>query len=123
MELQEFISATLIQVLEGVRDANAHQLTLNDGGQINPHPVGSNHPDRQISRETKTAVQDVEFDVAVTVEKGTETKGGILVVLGAVSLGSSGKSDKSTATVSRIKFSIPIGLPRPGSVPMRHPTK
>jgi len=123
MELQEFISATLIQVLEGVRDAKAHQLTQNDGGQINPHTVGTKHPDKQVSQETKTIVQDVEFDVAVTVEKGTETKGGILVVLGAVSLGSSGKSDKSSATVSRIKFSIPIGLPRPGSVPMRPPAE
>ena len=53
----------------------------------------------------------MEFDVAVTTSEGTETKGGIGVVVGAIVLGSHGKTDRSNISVNRIKFTVPIDYP------------
>jgi hypothetical protein len=60
---------------------------------------------------TGEVVGMVEFDVAVRATEGKETKGGIGVVAGVIGLGSSGKSDSSSGSESRIKFSIPVLLP------------
>jgi hypothetical protein len=53
----------------------------------------------------------VEFDIAVTVREGKETAGGIGVVVGAVALGSRGKSTDGNTTVSRLKFQVPVMFP------------
>jgi hypothetical protein len=55
--------------------------------------------------------QEVQFDVAVTTQSGTETKGGIGVFVGPITLGSAGKSDQSTDSTNRINFSVPVYLP------------
>ena len=51
-------------------------------------------------------VQSVKFDVAVTVEEGTETKGGIGIFISAMGL-AQGQSKESQATVGLIQFEIP----------------
>jgi hypothetical protein len=96
MKLDEFISETLNQVIEGV--AQAQKACSASNAVI---------ADRSGSVETT----QVEFDVALTVESGTKTKGGIGVVTGIVSLGSSGQSDNTKTAVNRIKFSVPVVLP------------
>jgi len=57
-------------------------------------------------------VQFVQFDVALTVKEGTGTKGGIGVFAGVISLGSAGQSSAENASVSRVKFLVPLALPR-----------
>ena len=57
------------------------------------------------------AVQKVEFDVAVTASTGTATKGGIGIMVGAIGLGSQGKSEAQDSSISRIKFLVPMVLP------------
>jgi len=57
-------------------------------------------------------LSNVEFDVAVTAEKSEGTKGGIGVFVGSIGLGAQGKSDLKNQSVSRIKFSAPISLPK-----------
>ena len=59
----------------------------------------------------KDPIETIEFDVAVTVTEGTQTKGGIGVFMGAVGLGSQGQSSNQNASVTRIKFSVPLVLP------------
>jgi hypothetical protein len=56
-------------------------------------------------------VQEIEFDVAVHATEGTETKGGIGIMVGAIGLGSQGKSQAGNASESRIRFTIPMVLP------------
>jgi hypothetical protein len=60
---------------------------------------------------------DLEFDVAVTAQEGTATKGGIGVFAGAIGLGSQGQSTAANQTVSRIKFAVPVLLPTIGTPP------
>jgi hypothetical protein len=98
MDLKTFISETLKEIIQGVEEAQIKSTN----SVINPHV--------EYRAETHNRVQSVEFDIAVTAEKGTETKGGIVVFGGAFSLGSQGTSKASDTIVNRIKFSIPIAF-------------
>lgn len=55
---------------------------------------------------------NVEFDVAVTAEEAKGTKGGIGVFMGSVGLGAQGQSETKNTSLGRIKFSVPVSLPR-----------
>jgi len=82
--------------------------------KLTPH-INSSH--EQLGKQgflfsSESIVQIVNFDVALTVVEGTGTKGGIGVFAGAVNLGSSGQSNNETSSVSHVKFSIPLRLPK-----------
>ena len=111
MELKQFISETLTQILSGIADAQS--TAKSHGGQVNPAllPIHPGPIEGSIRDGAGTVAQIISFDVAVTVSEGTATKGGIGVVTGLISLGSAGSSQDSSTTVSRIKFNVPLVLP------------
>lgn len=112
MDLKEFVSQTLSQIIDGVTDA---QDSVSDkGGEINPH-LNTSH--EQLGKQgflftSEGPAQIVQFDVALTVTEGTGTKGGIGIFAGAINLGSSGESSAQNSSVSRVKFSVPLRLPK-----------
>ncbi len=113
MELKEFITAVLTEIIDGVK-ASQRDTEYAREGEINPllatNQGSLQNQGRLVSRYGQL-VQTVKFDVAVTVEEGTGTKGGIGIFIGAVGLGSQGESKASQASVSRIQFEVPVGLP------------
>jgi hypothetical protein len=112
MELKDFVSETLRQIIAGVRDAQAY--AADQGAKVVPEHI-TFRTDQGLQMWDKrdgTPVQIIEFDVGVTTTEGTATKGGIGVLVGAIGLGSQGQSNSSNQLASRIKFSIPIGLPK-----------
>lgn len=111
MDLKEFVSLALQQMVEGVAEA---QKTV-EGGQINPKIWMSQ---RDAAAKMKILESNagkwihlVEFDVAVTVADATATKGGLGLVVGPVALGTQGQSSNQNSTVSRIKFEVPVAWP------------
>jgi hypothetical protein len=117
MNLQQFIKETLVQITQGIVDAD--QAVSETGAAVNPRDVVHNKtgegPYGYYAEDRKghyrRTVQSIEFDVVVTVTEGTETKGGIGIHVGAIGLGSSGKSDKENSSESRIRFSVPLLIP------------
>jgi hypothetical protein len=117
MNLQDFITQALVQISAGI--AAADEQLLQHGAIVNPrHVVGAAHDKENVyghipekSTLMRRAVHSVDFDVAVTVAEGKETKGGIGVVAGVFALGSQGRSDESSTSISRLKFRIPVALP------------
>jgi hypothetical protein len=97
MNLDEFISQTLTEIINGV--ISAQKACTDKSAAIAP---------RKSARDPD--YQNVDFDIAVTVEKGTQTKGKI-GVLSIISLGAAGQSDNSQTAINRIKFSVPVYLP------------
>lgn len=111
MDLKEFVSSVLTQIVDGVREAQSSQSV--ESGLINPNlfaSQGALHEKGHLVSRHGQLVQNVEFDVALTVNEGTQTKGGIGVCAGLI-IGSQGQSDKSASSVSRVKFSVPLSLP------------
>jgi len=112
MDLQEFVAETISQIVDGV--INAQKLVSEKGGEINPH-VNTSH--EQLGKQgylfsSEGPVQIVQFDVALTISEGTGTKGGIGIFAGPIGLGSSGQSSAENSSVSRVRFSVPLLLPR-----------
>lgn len=103
VELKDFIAETLSQIICGVEDAQNRIAESNRSGAIAPTGQGTN--------DDTVLNQTVEFDIAVAAESGKKTSGGIGIIVGAINLGSSGKSSSEKSSSNRVKFSVPIHLP------------
>ncbi len=116
MELQQFITQSLVQIAKGVAEAQTE--LVGHGTLINPEienlfPSASGTPGNSLGwakADQKSPVFMVDFDVAVTALDGTSTKGGIGVVAGVFALGSQGQSSNQNTSVSRLQFKVPIKL-------------
>ncbi|MGA2801765.1 MAG: hypothetical protein ABSE97_05280 [Verrucomicrobiota bacterium] len=109
VELKDFISETLKQIIEGV--AIAQEFGATRGALVNPKGLESTKAEYW-DEATGEAASLVAFDVAVTAVEGKGTKGGIGVFTVPFALGSQGQSESSTSIVSRVKFSVPVHLPK-----------
>jgi hypothetical protein len=106
MDLRTFIKAALLDIVSGIKDAQAET----EPGDI--------VPDFQMAfpwvELGVTKLQSVEFDILVRAEEtlGKEAKVG--VVAGFFGAGVHGSSTNDSAHESRIKLRIPIRLPTNG---------
>ena len=110
MELKEFISTALSEIVAGVSEAGVS--AKEHGAKIGSMELyGYLREAKVVTDEGQNPVSQVEFDIALAEGKSTDTKGGIGVYLGAVGLGSQGASHGEHSSNSRIKFSVPIVFP------------
>ena len=112
MELKDFVAETLRQIIDGVKVAQ--EYGIGQGATVNPNNIFYRADQGVVvlqDRETGAIAKEIEFDVAVTVIEGTQTKGGIGVFVGPIGIGSQGQSNVSNQSISRIKFSVPVVLP------------
>lgn len=121
MQLRTFVTTALTEIMSGVKDA---QLVANgpSEGQVNPPLLQQatssgalSPPNGYVLSAQKQSIHLVKFDVAITLEQDTETKGGIGIFMGAVGLGSQGASTNSQTSLSRIQFDVPISFPYQGT--------
>jgi hypothetical protein len=111
MQLQEFVSGALIQIVDGIRDAQG--IGAKSGAIVAPHEVFGDTKDL-IHTEHGRPIHKVTFDVAVTSEEGKSSKGGIGVVVATIGFGTQGQADSRNTSVSRLNFSVPIVYPVQG---------
>jgi hypothetical protein len=116
MELRDFVSETILQIVNGVMDA---QSRVDSPGVIISPKISTNlnyasdHGYLWAGSADKGGyAQILKFDVALTVSEGTDKKAGIGVFAAAVSIGGSGSSSATQSSVSRIQFSVPLVLPQ-----------
>lgn len=110
MELKEFIKTTLIQISQGVLEAQA-EVKENEM-IINPAGLGSNSKGNKYLRtDGWRYVEEIEINVGVTVIEKEGEKAVIGIIAGILSGGAQATSDNSNQTVSTIKFKIPVALP------------
>ena len=112
MDLKTFVSETLLQISEGI--VEAQKATKTSGTSINP-PLYNSSTSRENQINTSNKVnfipQYIEFDVLVTVENSNTAggKGNIHIAMFGLEAGKNTGSKDSSA--SRIKFSIPVAWP------------
>lgn len=114
MELKDFVTNTLVQIAEGVR--NASEAYTRAGGDVMPSgflqveggiPYGKTTP---IDGEA-SLLCNVAFDVTLTSENTTNNSGGIGVLFGAVSIGGKSGGEEREVSLTRVKFNVPVVLP------------
>ena len=115
MELKEFVSKTLLQIIEGVREAQASVDKLD--GMVNPYIDPTSMQKQHTLGLTghigeRKAVLPVEFDVVLSISEDSNVKSGAGIFVGAIGLGVQGQSVDSNSSQSRVKFLIPIVLPK-----------
>jgi len=103
MELKDFVKETLTQIMSGIIEAQNSDIIKESKSAI--------VPSGQFSKDIDVRNKEISFDVAVTTDKSTGTKGGIGIFVGPVGIGSQGQTDKSNTNVSRIKFTVPVYYP------------
>lgn len=111
MDLKDFIKNTLVQIVDGVLEAEKELESRN----ASVNPIGGIFDQKQIGGRTWSfedgITETVNFDVALTNSEKEGTSGGIGVLLGSISLGAKGSSEETITSVTRIKFNIPLLLP------------
>src|SRR5262245_36894931 len=112
MNLEDFVASSLSQISAGIK--KAQERAADTGVWINPAGQIQGHQDRlSIEAELGANVylENVEFDVAVTAatDQSAGATGGIRVL--GLQLGAEGAVKYENASVSRVKFSVPVAWP------------
>ncbi len=112
MEIRDFISETLSEIVAGIKDAQPKVQEA--GGAVNPK--GCNYPNLEKftiqHKETSRVGDNVEIEIAVTAVK-TENSGGKMgVSLQVFEASIGGGSQAQSGSVSRVKFKIPVIFPK-----------
>lgn len=114
MELKEFISETLTQIAQGVKDAQGNVASL--GAKVNPSNVGSfegNVPHCKGTPSVKARLLcDVEFNVSLTDDKSSSSGAGISVLFGAFSINAGRNNADREVSLNSIKFNVVMELPK-----------
>lgn len=114
IDLQTFIREMIVQICNGIVDAAEEGNSK--GAIVNPVGVSTSDHRTFMKKGYARTVEHVEFDVALTTTEAKGTEGGIGVMVGAIGLGSKGKSDNGSSSTSRLKFIVPIALPASDNV-------
>lgn len=110
MELKEFVRETLLQITQGVKEAQ--EATSEYGAVINPSAYAHDSDyDYAVIKNKKLPVQNVEFEVALTATTGEGSKSGIGVAFGAFAIGGNKSTEENNVSVTNIKFTIPAVFP------------
>ena len=113
MELKQFITETLTQIAQGVKDAQYNVSEL--GAKINPANVAGfegNVPRTKGASHSKTRILcDVEFNVALTNDKSNSTGTGVGVLFGALNLGGKHENEDKNTELTSIRFNVIMELP------------
>jgi hypothetical protein len=101
LSVREFVKLSLVEIVRGVADAQAE--VRGETARIGPKLAGG-------------SARMVEFDIAVTAEHAANAQGTMRVTVAGLFSGSAeaGKG-RTTSTVSRLKFQVPVVLPREGT--------
>jgi hypothetical protein len=112
MKLQDFISGTLKELMDGVK--SAQKYATESGGAINPRGLiyldGSSGMVQH--KETSRIGQEIEFDIEVTASEEEKIKSGVGILVSIVGFGVQGQSGSENRSVNRIKFKIPVIFPK-----------
>lgn len=109
MELKEFVTTTLVQITEGVKDA---QEQLKDSGVlINPRSAATVNAVSDTDTRNLRMIQSVKMDIAITVSENVKGKAGIGIAASVFKVGASNEEGSSNSHTSRIEFDIPISFP------------
>lgn len=106
MELKEFVKETLIQITDGVIEAE--EVCNPKGANVNPL-LSNNHEAAMTAYGNSVSM--VKFHVGLCESKDSSDKRGIGVFLANLGVGYSGNDSSSNTAITTIDFSIPIKLP------------
>lgn len=114
MELDQFISQTIKSVIKGIKDSQEFALT--NGARLNPYvdnmDLDKHHVSTIRGEEGYSKVYNIDFDIAVTTSSSNEKGGEAGINVYSLKLGGKSTDTEKNESLSRIKFSLDIDLPK-----------
>lgn len=112
MDLENFVASTLAQIARGIKKAQTD--AADTGAWINPSGDVPGRPataQLHIDLDERAYIQDVHFDVAVTIsnEQAAGAEGKITVL--GLRIGGDGKVTYENSSVSRVQFRVAVAWP------------
>lgn len=104
MELSQFVTETITQITKGITDAQAQ--TKDSGVLIVP----SNSFGDVVRSDGYRQLQEISFQVAVSVSDKDAASGGISV-MSVIKLGVQGEVETNNSRVTTISFKVPVAFP------------
>ncbi|MHB0988833.1 MAG: hypothetical protein ACYC3P_09250 [Bellilinea sp.] len=112
MDLKVFIQQTLLEIIDGISEAQSH---AREKKAIINAPMSSRTTDSVIYdsmlSERTYLVKEVEFDIALTVSDEDKAKGKIGVIAAVLNASVEGENNQINSTITRVKFTIPVLFP------------
>lgn len=108
MDIKEFTTQTLVQIVKGANEADSQLQKI--GGYIPKNGLASNGDYRYVRGTVEGNVIDVDFDVAITATESDGKSGGAGIKVVAFNFGGNVESKVESQTISRIKYTIPLVL-------------
>ncbi|CAG1008340.1 hypothetical protein PHYC_03552 [Phycisphaerales bacterium] len=102
MDLESFVRESILQVIRGMIAAQREAQAMH--AEVMPPAFNENDRHRY---------KDIRFDVAVTIAQSGGSEGGGGIKVAGISAGATGHRVHSHETVSRLKFTMPVGFPTP----------
>ena len=116
MELKEFVSETITQIMEGIIDAQ--KAVANKNGLVNPKRLGSRGTEQleavikdENGKDINRLIERIDFEVALTEVEKSNKKTGIGVSFSSLTIGSEKKKGGENTSLTTVRFSIPIVFP------------
>lgn len=107
MDLKEFISDTLTQICEGVKDAQENCAGL--GALVCP-PIEKDRVTASASL-VNWKYTDVRFKVALQSSDTGNDKSGIGVLLANITVGMAKETSQTLSSATSVEFTVPVALP------------
>lgn len=110
VELKQFITETLRDIVEGIQEAQAIEGV---GGLIAPKGIGGHtfSPESGVYHQAQIVSTVVKFNVAVTAETADAAKGHGGIKILAFGGGIEGQVSSKESAVSHIQFPVPLVMP------------
>ena len=114
MDLKQFITETVMSIVESTSELQRSYDLSHTGVVINPAVTGSNellYQEGNISYSYRR-IEVIEFDVAVSASEEADKGGKAGLKIWSAEVGLDGKKNARSEELSRVKFTIPIALSR-----------
>jgi hypothetical protein len=119
MTLDQFVETSIRQIIESVKRAQVatrlQNKHISEADVINPgvmYDADYAPKGKYFSTITRNLVHFVDFDVAVTTDSKDEDKSGLSLKVMGIGFDMGDSTLDRSSVVSRIKFQVPILLPR-----------
>ncbi|PHM38229.1 hypothetical protein Xmau_03618 [Xenorhabdus mauleonii] len=117
MKLDKYVEETIKQIITGI--SAAQKFGDQNGAKVNPASVTFNRQNatNTFCSNTGVPIQQIEFDIVVSVSEGNSTADSPEITVGSSTIsGNAQTSETTNSSTNRIKFSIPVLLPRSGTI-------
>lgn len=111
MELKDFVRDTIMQICEGVKEAQEAGKKI--GAEVNPR-IAEESPNPDVilpsggGLRTKT---DIHFKAILQSSTGKNGKSGIGVILAGVTLGTTRGDSQDASSFTSVEFSVSVAFP------------